>query len=418
MADVQLEHDKTMKSFSVRRLVRHKTVDIYQIKPFAFKRPGRTSNYKTFLLRRRKLKDSLFIPYPFIRFIIHQSKLQFPSVLNDFQNYRHKSDGNQVWLTLAEFENMVEKDLQTNSIFLKEEWYPKIVKILQKYYKKKIVPSDQWPKILNCAKGLIKRQITELKVKTYEHIFKVLENRTKMPCIKFQVIFTGDTIELQPSFDNLIAAFRDIVEQIALIGQKFPALEPQIDRNKFLLQEQQLKLEISNSFMNEIFAKLEKSLKSAYEPILDYVNDFRNKFYDLYGENTKDDLSDFLRETRSFEEYLEKIEYFRSYQNDLQKMVYNEYFDIAIVNQSKAIAGLKIIAKDCIDDIITYIVNKHQADCDDIRNWFESVKKRAFEAPKSTESLLANGEFMLDVKNTELGEIQDRIQYNLKVRKV
>lgn len=421
MADVQAEYEKTMKSFSVRRLIRHKTDDIYQIKSFSFKRPGKTANYKVFLLRRRKLKDSLFIPYPFIRFIIHQSKMEFPSVLNDFQNYRQqKTDGGkQVWLSLAEFESMVEKDLQTNSIFLKEEWYPKIVKVLQKYYKKKkIVSTDQWPRILNCAKGLIKRQITELKVKTFQHIFKVLDNRTKMPCIKFQAIFTGDnTIELHPSFENLSAAFRKIFEQIALIGQKFPALEPQIDRNRFFVQEQQqqLNIEISRSFMHEIFVKLEESLKSAYAPILAYVDEFRNKFCDLYGQGTKNDLLDFLKETRSFEEYLEKIDFYRNYQNDLQKMVYNEYFDFSVINQTKATAGLKIIAKDCIADITSYIVTKHKRDCGDICNWFESVKKRAFEAPKTTESLLANGEFMLEVKNKELGEIQDRIQYNLKV---
>lgn len=413
-----MEYDKIMKSHSMHKMIRFKSDNCdsrYEVTPFAFKRPGKTQNYKLFLLHRQKLKNSLFIPYPFIRFIVHLSIVNFPSVLVDLENYRKSHAAEQKWFSLVEFENNVEKDLEVTSIFIKEEWYPKIIKILQKYYKKKIFRSNVWPKILNCAKGLIKRQITELKVKTFQHIFDVLENPMKMSCIKFQAIFTDDNIDLNPNFSNITATFQSIFKHIAAVGSTFPALEPLVDRDAFSVPIEYLGVQISENFMNETLDKLNRSLNVAYSPILSYINEFRNNYAGLYGQNTKNDLAEFLSESRSFEDYLKKIQFYREYQEQLNKMVYKEYINFAIINQTKAISGLKIVAKDSIDEITVHIVYKHRDDCTEISKWFTSVRKRAFEAPKTTETLLANGEFMLLVRNQEMGEIYKRIEHNLRV---
>lgn len=418
MNDVTENYNETIKLCNLRRfLVQSRdTTDAETPKPFKFKRLGRTSNYKKFHRNRKLLQENLFLPYPFIRYILNLSKLRFPSVLNDYGNYTRNKNGAAIWLTLIEFETIVQRDLESNTIFLKEEWYPKIVRILLKYYNKRFLSPQAWPRALACAKGLINRQITELKVDTFEHIFNVLQNRSKIPPIKFQIICSNSNIELYPNFDEVLTTYRNIFFNIAAIATRFPLLEPLIDRSVFIATENYLKIEIGDIFMNDMLKRLEIALKQAYTPILAYVELFAEKYLNLYSDDTKNELTQFLAEPKKINEYLSKIGEFREYISNLQKTVQNEYFDIATINQTKAIMGLRTIAQDYINEITAKIVQEHQKDCYRICDWFNGIKKRAFEAPKSTETLLANGEFMLQVKNKKMIEIQEHIQSNLKVR--
>lgn len=272
-----------------------------------------------------------------------------------------------------------------------------------------------WQKAFNCAKGLINRQLTELKIDTFQHIFDILNDRTRTPYFIFQAIYTNYKIELYPSLIDVLNTFRNIFRNIFMVGTKLPTLEPQIDRHIFQANEPFLKIEISESFMDEMLNKLEMTINRTYKPILDYINIFQEKFYYLYSEETRKNLSHFLSEQRDFNEYLKKIESFQEYIIVLQKVVQNEFFNIAMLNQSKAIMGLRTTTKEYIEEIANQIAAEHHHECMDICNWFESIQNRAFEVPTMTETLLSNGEFMLEVKTKQMFEIQDRIQSSLKV---
>lgn len=417
MNEVSEHYNETIRTFNVRRFLVPQKDDPVEdvVQPFKFKHAGRTAHYKRFLLYRKKLKENLFIPYPFIRYILHLSNQRFPSVLNDYGNYKKTKSGICVWLLLVEFETSAQRDLEHNAIFLKEEWYPKIVQVLLKHYRKRTLPPTMWPRVLNCAKGLINRQITELKVDTFEHIFKVLSNRAKMPPIKFQAACTSGRIALYPSFRELSSTYRRIFKSIAAIATKFPPLEPLIDRTAFTAAENYLKIEIGDIFFEHLLARLEKAVEVAYAPILEYIDQLQDEYYDLYSEETKEEMSSFLAETRPIDEYFDKIATFRVYIEKIQKTVQNQAFDNGMVNQSKALSGLRTIAQDYINEITQKIVGEHKRDCQRICDWFANVQKRALEAPKSTETLLANGEFMLQVKNKKINEIREHIQNNLKV---
>lgn len=419
MNEVHLDFDKVIKAYSSQKILKPLKGDfIPERLKFSFKYLGKTTKYRNFLSNRRKIKEHLFIPYPFIRAILGLSEKRFPAVLNDYGRYSKNKDGEDVWMTLAEFESTAQKDLENSSIFLREEWYPKVVKIILKYYKKRVIPPHLWQKAFNCAKGLINRQLTELKIRTFEHIFEVLQDRTKTPYFKFQTVCTNFDIELYPSLIDVLNTFHNIFKSISLVGHKLPALEQQIDRGSFSVLEPYLKIQISEIFMNEVLVKLENSIKITYKPILEYLNEFQRKFHCLYSAETRQELTSFLSEPKQYEVYLKKIEFFQDYVIVLQKMVQNEFFNVAMVNQSKAIMGLRTVAQEYMGEISANIVAAHRKECTDICEWFEAIQKRAFEVPKMTETLLSNGEFILHVKTKQMFEIQERIQGSLKVRRV
>lgn len=384
---------------------------------FKFKRLGRTQQYHQFLYNRKKLQSDLLLPYPFIRCILNYAKLDFPQYLNDYGRYHVNEKGEKQSMSLCDFENLCEKDLQDNCIFIKRDWYPKIVRIMIKYYRKHMLPKTVWPKIMACASGLINRQINELKILTFQHIFNVLLDRDKIPYFKFQTICENRTVDLCPNFNDIKRAFYKIFSDILDIGKKLPILESQIDRETFFVItcKDYLKIEISDGYMNEIYDKLNDTLSIAYSSILAHVQSFQIEYYDLYGMERLNAIEQFLSQPKQFEEYLNMIDQFNEYVTKLRRRIQNVYFDVATINQEKSIIGLRKIAEDYIKLITANIVIAHKNDCIAICNIFEGIRERALEIPKSTEMLLANGEYMLQVKTKQMFVIQDRIRESLRV---
>lgn len=417
LKDVKTHYTEAIRQFHLKQfatLIGEKNeTDLHE--KFKFKHSGRTGDYKKFLRHRKMIKEKLFIPYPFIRFILHSSNQHFPQFLNEYDGYKLVKSGIPVWFQLDDFEAMAQRDLENKSIFLREEWYPQVVHVLLKHYRRRTFSTTQWSKMLNCAKGLINRQIAALKINTFGHIFDVISKRRSMPPIKFQAVCSNGRIELNPNFREIVATYKRIFKNIAAIATKLTPLEPLVDRLAFITADDYLKIEIGEITLNEMMQRLEDKLKIAYNPILVYVEMLANEYNELLSEQTQENLDIFLNEPKKIDEYFEKVQYFRDFIDKIQKTVPTQIFDNAIVDQNKALAGLRTIAQDYVDEITEKIVNSHRNDCQKICDWFANIKKRASEAPKSTETLLENGEFMLQMKNKKMAEISQHIQNTLIV---
>lgn len=420
LKDVKMHYIETIRQFHLKQFaaLTDKQNETDSNEKFKFKHSGRTVYHKKFLRHRKVIKEKLFIPQPFIRFILHSSNQHFPQVLNEYDGYKFVKCGISVWFQLDDFEAIAQRDLENKSIFIREKWYPKVIHVLTKHYQKRTFSIVQWSKMLNCAKGLINRQITELKINTFEHIFDIISKRRSMPPIKFQAICSNGRIELNPNFNEIVATYKRIFKNISAIATKLAPLEQLIDRLAFIAADNYLKIEIGEITLNEMIHRLEEKLKIAYSPILEYVQMLEIEYNDLLSERTQEDLDHFLSEPQKIDEYFEKVQYFRNFIDKIQKTVQTRIFDNGIVNQTKALVGLRIIAQNYIDKITAKIANGHKNDCQKICDWFANVKRRASEVPTSTETLLENGEFMLQVKNQKMTEISQQIQNTLIVSKI
>lgn len=418
MTDVHADYDKIMKAYSIQKILKPAPGDYIPPRvTFAFQQLGRTDRFNVYLQNRAKLAKFLLIAYPFIRCILNYSKTDFPIILNNYGAYRVDDRGKKLLLNLVDFGKLVAKDLEENALFLKKDWYPKIVRIMKKYYGRHVVPPRLWPRIFACAKGLINRQITDLKIQTFQHINDVLLRPNQVPYLKLELICRTNSIDLSPTFNEVYENFRCIFNDIAKVGQNLPMLELQIDSKVFKVNRDcdYMKVEIETRYMEEAYERLNETLRQAYAPLLDYVGDFRAQYYGLYGNETRTELTSFLATPQSFEDYLAKIDIFNDFIDALRCQAQNEFFDMATVHQSKAITGLRIIAQDYILEITKNIVAAHRKDCADICDLFKVIRDHAIEVPTTTEMLLANGEYMLEAKTKEMLVLQGRIQENLRV---
>lgn len=253
----------------------------------------------------------------------------------------------------------------------------------------------------------------QVKIRTIEHLNQVIMNREKLPYLFIDTDFHSQ-INLKPSIETIHRAFHRMIDDISIVCSPLSDLTSQIDM-QLPSTSSKLDTHISPTCMTVFHAKLTECLKSAYAPLINYLQDFRDEFYGLYGFETQDDLDEFLDEEKTFEEYLQKIELFKDYLTKTRKIVQNVYFTMAKVIQSNVINHLKAISVDCIGRVTKNIVQSHYNENKQICNVFEEIKRRALEIPQSTEQLLECGEFMLHVKTVKVFELQNRIQESLRI---
>lgn len=209
MAEVHEEHDRLMRAYSMNKLLKPLPDDYVPPRDtFQFKRLGRTENYENFLKNRKKIEQSLMVLYPFVRCIHYYSNIDFPLILNDFSNYRGMGE-----LGIHDIRDFTKKDLSENSAFIKKVWYPKIVKIMKTHYgrqNKYKLTRKQWQKALDCASGLITRQINDLKMRTIDHLNEVILQSNQIPFLKIIAICESN-IDLCPTLEEVFEMYHSFI---------------------------------------------------------------------------------------------------------------------------------------------------------------------------------------------------------------
>lgn len=412
MDEVHEQHDKIIKAYSLNKLLKPLPDDfIPQRDNFQFKRLGRTENYQEYLKNRDKIKKNLMLLYPFVRCIFYYSNIDFPQILNDFSKYRALGEKG-----IHDIRDFTKKDLAENSAFIKQLWYPKIVKIMRKHYyhRNYRLTKKQWQKAWNCATGLIVRQINDLKMRTIAHLNEVILHNNRIPFLKI-IAICDNQVDLCPTIEEIFEMYHSFIDVISEIGNNLEPLEVLIDKVKFDNFKLNIKVELGDIIMEDAHEQIQKSLEATYLPIELYLDGFQNEFYGLSAGKVQDELNDYLDEPKTFEEYFQKVQDYQIYIDKLKLLVQKEYFSEAIISQSDAVNSLKKIGERCIRRITDEVVEKHKQEMQIICDEYEEIKRRALEIPKSTEHLFETGEYMLNVKKTVIDELGERIRYTLKI---
>lgn len=411
MADVKDEYNQIMRAYSIQKIIKPLPGDyVPPWKPFTVKVQGRTKNYSTFLKNREQVLKKLLIVQPYIRCIIDYAHSCFPVVLNDLSLYR-TSIGEVI---LDEMENRLRKDLFTNSEFLKNKWYPKVVNVFAKYFRlQKLADRPNVRRILGCGSALINRQITELKLRSIESIAQVIRDSAKIPYLKLSLIY-DQQIDLYPNLMKIFRVYHEMVNDIFSVGNNLRSLEVLLE----LPGEKRdfLKIYVSEITMKESHDEIERALMEAYTPVTTYIKDFNLEYEYLASKSTQIELlENFLAEERTFEEFLERIELIQSYINKLKGLVQREFFDVAHLNQFDAIQSLRDVGENLIGKIMDQIVNYHIQMSENICSTFKEINRRALQVPTSTEMLLKSAEYMAEVKENLLKELLSKVEEYLRI---
>nr|XP_014091747.2 dynein heavy chain 12, axonemal isoform X1 [Bactrocera oleae] len=432
MKDVHEEFDRLMKIYSMNCILVHPEFAdedpaqfVLPIKDFHFKLPGRTANYPKFLENKRKISKKLLIVYPQVRMILNTSELEFPKTMVVLDPITLGSSHVQATMGLGgrealfykTFVKYVENHLGDVSNFLRWSWYPKMVSLIRRQFRRRIMPTWLKAHMFKCLEALMNRQINMLKINTLDEFLRVGGLERKIPTLKINMIYQEDenTIELDPSLETIYEMYVHLVDATAQVATGIEPLEPQIDSTLVNNAADYLRISMNDYWLNEYKAKLRNVLRRTYAPIKDYIIGYKKKYYNLYAEDVRRDLDEFLRESREFDEYFKRIETYFEFIRMLQGEPENDYFEMCVVCNKAAFVALRRIADDLIARITEQMVKEHIKAEEEICAAFEDIKTKALTIPRSTEELLASAEYMISVKKELIFALRDRIQYCLQV---
>ncbi|KAG5675131.1 hypothetical protein PVAND_005060 [Polypedilum vanderplanki] len=413
MTDVHEEYDRLMKAFSMSKLLKPLPGDfIPERDTFQFKRLGKTENYKNYLKNRDKIKKNLMLIYPFVRCIHYYSNVDFPVTLNDFSRYRKMGQ-----LGIHDIRDFTKKDLAENSAFIKKSWYPRIIQIMAKHYKKQNnykLSKKQWQKAWKCSTGLIIREINGLKMRTIEHLNAVIQNRHQIPFLKI-IAICEQHIDLCPTIEEIFEMYHGFIDIINEIGNNLEPIETLIDRERFESPFMNIKVELNDVILKSSHDTLQESLTLSYSSIEAYLSAFQMEFYGLSSNQAMNELNEYLKNEHEIDDYFDEIVKYQAYIDKLRLLVQREYFNEAIISQSDAICSLRRMGDRLIKKITDRIISQHKTDILNICNQYEEIKARALEIPKSTEELFETGEYLLQVKKVVIDQLAERIRNSLKL---
>ncbi|XP_055378973.1 dynein axonemal heavy chain 12 [Condylostylus longicornis] len=420
MEEVHQEYDRLMRVFSCKKILKNPCCSYenpadYEIPSvdFNFKYIGKTNNYPTYLANRHRLKKNLLIIHPFVRAILDYSVQDFPDVLNEFDKYNANIEEPFVLPSLVKQST---NDLYKRSYFIRWSWFPRIVAVIKRYYKKKgYIEKSVWTKAFRCIDGLVIRQVTDLRVRTLNHLIDCCSSSKLIPHLKINLECDDGGLDLNPSYEMIEAAFCRIATEIREVSSILDPIAPQVDPYLAQRSGEMFKLNVNDIFFEEIIDKIKTALRVTYAPIREYVQSFQNRYYALYSKEMLDDIDCFLREPREFKEYFEKIESYFALVDILLREPQREFFEMALINNAPAIKKLREITDTQIDRITKMIVEEHMKEEHEICRIFEALRQRALEVPRTTEQLMANGEYMLRIKTKDIFVLSERIQKCLQV---
>ena len=194
---------------------------------------------------------------------------------------------------------------------------------------------------------------------TIEHLNEIILHNDQIPFLKIIAICDGQ-VDLCPSIGEIYTMYHDFITSISELGDNLDPLEILIDEIKFPTTKLNMKIQLNDIIISDAHDRIQISLKSTYLPIEKYLECFQEDFIGLYSEETKEALEEFLDEQKSFEEYSEKIDDYKFYENKLKRLVQKEYFNIAIISQSDAISSLRKMSDKAINQISQEMINLHR----------------------------------------------------------
>lgn len=410
MTDVHADFDKIIRAYSLQKILKPGPDDFVPPRyDFKFQRSGRTENYSNFVKNRDKIKRILMIPHPFIRAIVNYSHTDFPPHLMEIEKYRNGE------ISIYDLKDNLKRDIRQSSAFLQKTWYPKILRIIHKHYRRRSLPLKYWERALNCASGLINRQLNEMKTRTIDNLNAMILNKERIPFIKIMAEMSG-SFQLVPSINDITHMYVELIDDILAVGTHMDPIVYSFEETaRATLRGVHWKIGIGDVFREEAIQRTKNTLSVAYDPIINYLSQSQNEFIKLYSPVTETKLINFLAEPHTFEERLIKIEELQIFVEKIRKLLEKEYFDVGIVHQIEAINALRKIAENLINKVVDKLVEVHWNDNKEICKEFEIIRNKALAIPKSTEQLTENGEYMVYVRDTYIDILGERIQKSLRV---
>ncbi|XP_076648749.1 dynein heavy chain at 62B [Halictus rubicundus] len=410
MDETKMRYERVMHEQAVRRVIAIEcqetcNKDLVSIPPY--KLAGRTDLYPKYLRNRCAIMKKFYLPHKLMRNILARAHLLMPKWICDLNRYRELE-----YLDFNRFLDLVETDTKKGALDVTGTYYGDIVRLISQPRYLYDVPPPALHDFINCADNLLGLQVVTCMINTIERLLYVLSNWSTVPLFKLQLKCENNELFLSPTIQEICFSLHDVIEQIRTVGQQLPPLASWVNVKTNV---DHIKVVLPEWYLEETYERLALVLDETYRPLIDYVEDLREKFRLVFDPETRDEVVAFVRSGYHFKECVSKVEDFNQFIRSIHGMPNHEYFPIAIIDQIAAKAGLLEATEAVRQLIIGELVKSHRYFNLEICNAFETIRERALNVPNTTKELLELGEYMLTAASTTMRSLEEKITQSLRM---
>ncbi|XP_034826235.1 dynein axonemal heavy chain 7 [Maniola hyperantus] len=375
------------------------------VEPY-FKFKGVTSNYEKMIKFRKKLKTASLLLHPFIRLVLESSEKSFPKFIIALPKYRAKGP-----MDLSDFQTKIMEEIKRADYLVSSTWYSILVKWLKNPRCLKGMRPKRIPEFVKCATKMISMQIQELMRRSIDTIINTLKDMESVPILNISLNFDGEFI-FDPSLEVVYNVYHAIADAISNIAQRLMPIEQYLNIH---YTHDALPVKYNEWLFTDGHERMQQQLNIVFAPLVAYLEKLRQDYNMLYGDLAKHNLNKFIKETKEFEESRDKILYFQAIDSDITAVIENEYFNCALVSQTRMINGLKVKALEFINDIIAGIVRTHIDENENICKEFEIIAAKALKEPENAAELVEQGVYILHAKTVLVEALKERILRQINI---
>ena len=405
--EIKQEYLKEMQDFSVKNIVNSKDKTTEPKCPeIYFKR--RTSNEDfsaSFQVNRKLIFKKYFLSHRLIKNISNTMFDNLPKSFINFELYK-SSEG----LHISKLSELINTDLQKSSLIVQNQCYNEIIKnMLQMNHLKN---EKNLPKLLHCAESFMVQQILNSMMNSINNLIKVLKDSENCVQLKIQLLCRNNTIELEPSIENICNEFHQIIDNITNIAQDLVPFGEWLQMSE---KPKYIKVALPEWFLNKAHDDLQEVLENNFRSLHEHYKFISACFSALSSSRTKEQITRLIKQKKNFEVYCSEVDKFNAHLAEINKMVANIYYNFGTLNQTFAISDLKQNTTEIINMLIGKLINIHKELNRSICIEFENLESRALTIPDDTKSLFELTDYVSYASKVLVKDLEKKIQKSINM---
>ncbi|KAJ8673423.1 hypothetical protein QAD02_004685 [Eretmocerus hayati] len=407
MKEVKQEYLKEMQELSVRTLINIDvgTQELTYPEDHLQKRSHNGVIESSFQDNRKLILSKYFLSHPLVRCI---NRILFNNLPKNLINLDNLKNSKQI--SVPDMIKQMNSDVQKCSIIVQDQCYNEIVgRMLQMNYLKN---DKRLPKLLHCAESFMVQQILNSMMNSISTLILTLKSPKNFAQLRVQMLFKNDTIELEPSMNEIFSSFNQLVDNISNIAQNLVPFEEWMGIKK---KTEYIKVRIPEWFLNESHNNMNDVLQNNFKCLHEHYESVRNEFENVCSENSRNRIATLIARKNEYEVYCVEVEKYNEHLSRINTMVGNIYYDFGILNQTPAIDSMKQNTKEIVDLLINELVESHLDLNRSICIEFEQLESRALSIPDDTKALFELSDYVSYASKILIKTLGEKVEKSVKM---
>ncbi|XP_014210223.1 dynein heavy chain 7, axonemal-like [Copidosoma floridanum] len=405
MKEVRQDYLREMQDLSARSIVRvaNGSEPISAESPKAIRRASTEDFGLTFHANRKLLNKRYLLSHRLIRSIANIMHYNLPRSFINFDKYKAVEGAH-----VSRLSDMMNGDVQRCGVIVQNQCYNEIVKhMLQMTHLK---DDRRLPRLLHCAESFMAQQILNSMMKSIDGLIDAL--RGPGGCwarLKLTLLCRNDGIELEPSIDDVFAAYHRVVDGVGSVAQELVPLGEWLkvmDDGK----RRYIKVALPAWFLKRAHEDLQEVLEGCFQSLHEHHEFASARFNLLCSSKTRRQINRLIASRRNFDVYCAEVRKFNGYLKEVADLAPSVYYDFGTLDQSVAICDLKQNASEIIGILVGVLLDNHQELNRSICAEFENLESRALAIPDDTKSLFELTDYVSHASKVLVKELEEKIR--------